>query len=413
MTQTHRAFERTPLGYVASYPSDAVEIRIERVRRMREDELSGEVTISCALPGIGNEDGHLHGPARLNMSGTQTRSTLAKYLAGRTNGARINWQEIIEWTCQQTLLAERTGDPVVCLRDIPEPLTPDALLPPLILGRSDTIFFGDGGAAKSYISLAAAASLHSGEPLLGITPTVTQRVLFLDWEWDGWEHRQRLKRLWPGDVLPDLLYRRCTGPLSGQVDNLRAQIAGEGVTFIVIDSVGCACDGPPEEARSALAFFDAVHSLNVGSLMTAHVNRSGDTDRPFGSTYFHNSARLTWYVKAQERGTDVLTVGLFNRKSSGGPKASPVGYEVSFTDDRTIITRRDPIDVPELAESLPARIRIAGALREGALTLVDLSEALDVPPDTVRKSLLRGEGHQFTRVTGSDGVTRWGLIYTS
>jgi hypothetical protein len=62
------------------------------------------------------------------------------------------------------------------------------LLDRIVLGQHPTIWFDDGGSFKSYMALGAAVAIHTGRgDVLGIAPTTTRRVAYLDWEFDAWE----------------------------------------------------------------------------------------------------------------------------------------------------------------------------------------------------------------------------------
>jgi hypothetical protein len=115
----------------------------------------------------------------------------------------------------------------------------------------------------------------------------------------------------------------------------------------------------------------------------------------------------------------VTTVGLFCKKSNTGPRSGPIGYRIAWrtsweqAGDRIEINRTDLRDIPDLADHVPLKFRIAQELRVGALTIADLAARLEVPMDSVKKALARGEPDRFVRVTGDDGVFRWGLAHAS
>jgi len=374
----------------------------------RSGDLKGQVTVTSNAPG---SDGLLH-RANLNLTSTAGRTALVKQLASRGKDQGVDWNALIEDACYLTIDAHRAGEPAVLLRNVERPVDAGWLLPPLVLGRLPTILFGDGGTAKSYLSLAAAISIHSGQELLSIKPTAQVNVAYLDFEFDAWEHRDRMRRL-VGEDMPGIVYVKCAGPLRDQVDRLQRVIREHGIGFVVIDSVGMACEGPPEEAQSALGFFDALRTLNVGALCVAHVNRSGDTDRPFGSTFWHNSARSTWYAKKQqEAASSTLTVGLFNRKSNTGPLSGPLGFTLAFDDHQTTIERTDLRDVPELAGNVPLKSRMIRALESGAMNYADLSTTLGVDATALRQVVSRSP-NLFARIPGLDGVLQIGLAAPS
>lgn len=311
------------------------------------------------------------------------------------------------------MVAFRAGQPALLLRDAREPEDAGHLLAPLLVGRMPTIWYGDGGSAKSYLALAAALTIHTGEPLLGLQPTAQRRVGILDYEMDAWEHRQRMAALIGDRELPDLVYVPCSRPLADDVDRLRRIIRDRDLGYIVVDSIALACDGPPEAAEVAGRFYGGLRELAVGSLLIAHVNRAGDTGRPFGSAFWHNGARLTWYVKREPSiGTGAVTVGMFNKKANTGPIAPPVGFSLGFAAGQTTIARTDVRHVEDFASHVPVKYRVQAEIASGAKTIAEIAAAIDAPPDTVKKAVdrdLRGDHPTFTRVLGPDSVYRIGL----
>jgi hypothetical protein len=192
--------------------------------------------------------------------------------------------------------------------------------------------------------------------------------------------------------------------LTNQVDRLRSILREHRTDVLLGDSVGLMTDGPPEDAASALAFMQAVNRLEVKTAWLAHVNRSGDTDRAFGSTFWHNSARATWYVKkVQETASTGLDVGLFNRKTNEGPLHGPIGLHIEFESERTVIRRTDIGSVPELASGMSVKERIAVTVRPGAQTIAVIAERTGLSVENVRKVVNRDLEHAtpvFIKVAG-------------
>src|SRR5206468_10312947 len=132
--------------------------------------------------------------------------------------------------------------------------------------------------------------------------------------------------------------------------------------------VGFGTAGPPEAAEYALAYCRAVRQIGVGSLQLAHINRSENGDqKPFGSSFWHNSARSTWFAKLASTTSNGqrLTVGLFNRKSNLTRLQPSVGFQFAFDDTHTTIQRVNLADVDDLAGQLPVWQRVAHILKAG------------------------------------------------
>jgi len=405
VTALLREFRDLPAtdGYALDVPEAATELRVERLRRER-GVLMGELTVSCGLPGTRSASGVLS-VADFNLSSAQVRRERASVLVERSQAPELDWPGLLEDFCQRVIVAERVGQPAVMLRDLPRPnpdedVEVDPGFP--LLRRHPVTLFGDGGSAKSYLGLYAASRLA----LAG------WRVLFADWEFSGEDHRDRLERIC-GPIMPELWYARCERPMTSESDRLRRIVREHRLDYLICDSIAFAADGPPEAAEVAAGYFRALRRIGVGSLNIAHTNRSETGDqKPFGSTFWHNGSRATWFVKLSDESTDRsrITVGLFNRKANTGRRSDPIGYSIAFDDERTTFTSVDVASTPDLAAKLPVWRRMAHLLGAGgAMTLVEIAGGLEEPVETVKKAAQRGDGKLFAKVIGADGIYRIGL----
>ena len=395
--------------YRLTWPApDHVMLDYDLLRQERSGDVTGEVTVRLEAPGLRD---HLH-QARVTLTGTRSRAELANQLAKRLAGP--DWPGIVEASSILVLRAYRAGAPAILLRDAVEPIGARELVPPLVLADLPVVINGDGGTGKSMLALALGVMVQTGQPIItGLETRARRNVALLDWEMSPWEHRERLRAI-TGEPMPDLVYVPCLRPLREEVDRLRRIARDRGIGYWIVDSAAPACGGEPESAEVALAFFGALRALGGGSLIVAHVTKNGDDGKPFGSAFWSNLARSTWYVrKQQEAESDVLNVGLFNRKANTSRLHAPLGLELRFRAERIEIHTTDVADTPELANALPVRARMLALLRTGARTQVDIAEALDVDLEAVRKATARGEGRSFVRVPGPDGIYRWGLIHAS
>jgi len=388
--------------YRAAVPECNIEARVTRLRYERH-ELHGELTVCCGLAGARVFDESTLSASTMNFSSAQARQMHGKRLADRAGtGTKVDWIGFLEELSVRLLAAERAGQPAVILsqvpRGIPEPVLMIDGYP--IYVRHHQIDFGNGGSAKSLYALWRAGQLEAqGE-----------RVGLFDWELDVVTHRQRLEQLFGANRMPSIRYVRCERPLVHEVDRLRRIIVDEELTFGIFDSVGFACDGPPEAAESALKYMQASRQLRIGGLHLAHVSKADTGDqRPFGSAFWHNSARSTWFVKGVKSEPGTCTIGLVNRKANLGPLQPPLAFTFTFTPERIDVAKIAASTVDELVEALPLWHRIKDALRSGPRTLVSLAEDLDVKPDTVKKTVQRKTA-LFARVLSDDGIQRIALV---
>jgi hypothetical protein len=384
--------------------------------QIHAERRTGDVTSEVLVYSGVNGSSALVSRSRLNLTSTRSREEIAKQLTGRLSG--LNWSVLLERTSWKVVDPHRMGRPAILLRDAKPPPGGTVLMRTpsggtLLLAKDRALGFGDGGNAKSLLGLAFGLSIHTGRPLVaGIKPTTTLRTALLDFEWNEIPHERRMRLLWGAGELPDLVYVACDaeGPLTHQVDRLRSIFNAYRIEYAIVDSVALACDGKPEDADVALRFFQALAQLEVGSFSLAHINRIGDEDKPFGSVFWHNSARATWFIKkVQEVGGKSLDLGLYQRKLNDGPLSAPFGLHLDFSADRTVISHTDLTAVPDLAARLTAKQRIIPTLFGGALTFEEIAEKTGIPEGTIRKTVDRSIGNPFTIITGDDGLQRVGL----
>ncbi len=369
--------------YRLSLPQVGVRFEVDRLRR-EHHELVGELCVRCDLPGARTVEGILN-IADFNFSSLRALQDRAKFLSTRANARDVDFTGLLEEFRQRVLGADRAGQPAVDLRTVERPdatqdmLTIEGLALPK---RHPTILFGDGGTCKSYIALFVAGRLAER----GLS------VALFDWELAGDDHRDRLERLF-GDGMPRILYARCERPLTFEIDRLRRIVRENAVDYTVFDPIAFACDGPPEAAEVAGRYFRAVRQIGGGgSLHVAHITKGENADKkPFGSAFWSNGARSTWYAKLAEGSadSDVLQIGLFNRKSNLGRLRPPLGFNIAFAEETTTFRRTDVADTPDLAGQLSVRQRMAHLLRHGAMAPEKISEEVDSDLETVKRTVRR------------------------
>lgn len=408
-------FQRLGEGhYRLEIPETSVVFDVDRLWRGRQRELCGEVVITCTLKGARTFDGNLFS-GQINLSDAYRRRDVCARLRQRANtGSQVDWEGLIDELSARIVKAEREGRPAQLLHTYDRP-TPDDIfnLEGIVLPkRHPSMLFGDGGAFKSYLGLYIAGWLGQQ----GV------RVLFADWELEGPDHRDRLERLF-GPKMPHVYYQRLHRPLVDEVDGIKREVDEQRIKYIVCDSVGYATNGAPESAEAAMGYFRAVRQLGIGSVHIAHITKGSKEDadptKPFGSTFWSNSARATWFVKRTESADERrFVVALYNKKANLGPLRPAVGLAIDFGADRTGIQRVDLADVDELAGSLPLSQRMKRALESGPRTLVSLADEFGAEDDPSRDRMVESMSREvrrkrkvFTKLTKTpDGVQRIALV---
>jgi hypothetical protein len=381
-----RIFEATGFSsYRMSVTKADIVFTVNRLRRERE-ELLGELIVTCPLAGARTVNGVLSS-GDFNLSSVQARATRAKHLAQRALTNDIDWEGWLHELCLSVLTAERTGQPAQLITDIPPNENGGEFdVMGLMLPRRDpAILFGDGGSAKSLFALYAS----------GILARQGELVMFCDWESSGPEHRDRFLALFPVDP-PGVLYVRCDRPLEIEQDRLRALALEHGITYAIFDSAAYGCKGAPESAEAAIGYFRAVRSLGtVGTLIVAHVTKAEEGDkRPFGSGFWHNSARSTWNMKRsnpEDDNSPDINVLISQRKCNQGRLRPPFAMCVTFGQATTVFTRTSAAAVPDFAMSLTLMQRVRAAVKYSPLGIEALrSEFPDQKPDTLLRIVRRG-----------------------
>jgi hypothetical protein len=401
-----RVFTNTGFSaYRMTAAKGSIVFDVTRLRRER-DELIGELVVRCDFAGARTHDGILSA-GDWNLSSVQARNTRAKHLEARAQTRDVDWEGWLQELAFRVLEAERTGHPAELLADIPIPPNGGELeAHGLVLPRRDpAILFGDGGSAKSLLSLAVACELVGQGEI----------VMYCDWEATGADHRQRLDLLYPSQP-PPILYTRCERPLVVEIDRLRAIALEHGVTYAILDRAAYGCQGAPESAEAAIGYFRGIRSFgNIGTLIIAHVTKAEDGDkRPFGSGFWHNSSRSTYHVRRSNPDDDGshIDVLLSQRKCNNGRLRSPFALQIHFG-ETILIHRSSPHHTPEFATSLTLMQRIRAAVSRQPLSKNAIQDALDgEKPDSIRRMIDKGvTARILTRLEGPDGKELIGLKY--
>lgn len=401
-------FERLDEGrYRLAIPECATTFEIDRLYRDRY-ALCGELLVTTQLKGARTFKGTLFSGA-VNLTDAYRRRDTIRLLEERSRAKDIDWAGLLDELQIQVVAAERSGSPPIVLRDASPPPPEEVYeLEGLALPKTlPAVLFGDGGTFKSYLALFVAGWLANQ----GV------KVLYVDFELNEGEHRGRLAELFGSD-LPRLFYKRYQRPMREEIDGIVRFIHEQSIGYVVVDSVGFAAAGNPEASETAIAYAGFVRRFGagVGSLHLAHVTKQSedapDPKYPFGSIYWHNFGRMTWFVK---RTTDTLSadsfsLALVHRKTNISHLRPPVGLEVAFSDGRIGIRRIDVASVDEFATKLKVGDRVAHALKGGLRTVAEIVAETNAKEDTVKKTLDRGRNSKFVCVTQTpDGIHRWGL----
>lgn len=407
--------ERSGLGYALLIADLATELRTGATVRSR-GEIHAELTISCGLPAIASQTGHLF-RGRFNFSAISTRTALAKHLNARTQGAGIDWAELLETLCVGILSAESEGAPFEDVGARPSRMSLGYLVDPLLPYGKPTILFGDGGVGKSFFAIAMAVSLVSGRTVIeGFTPRGQMAATYLDWETDADDIDERVKAVCAGiGIAPvSIRYRPASRPLADSIEAVARQMAEE-PGLLIVDSVGLA-QGMSSEgsdaADSALRFFAALRAVGSTSLSIDHVAKTGagqpgGAGKPYGSTYKTNIARSTWELR-QARTPDqdgTVHLGLFHRKANTMAKHRPIGLAMTFGPG-VVRWSREEVRPENLGGQTNVEM-VADALRAHPLTTREIAKETDLTEAVIRAVFSRYRDRFVKTRTGN-----WALLET-
>lgn len=378
-----------------------ISLYVNRVRRSSH-ELWGELTVSLTnghFPKARTVGSGVLSSADMNFSSITARNSRAKHLKERCGpeGDKLDWTGFIEELSIKAIETERTGEAAIVLADFPRPeggdddaWTFDGFR---LLKRHPTVLFGNGASGKSYYAMWLAGNLAKA----GIN------VLYCDWELAGDDHRNRLERLFQ-PVPRNVHYVRCNHPLRDQVDRFQRLLKHHQCQFIVCDSVGPASRAPSGryfDGDLGQEYFGLMRRFGIGSLHIAHPPKNTDDEKQatiIGSAFFGYLARSIWYIQAAENNPKgELAMGFYHHKLTTGAKTEPCAYKLIFEADRTYVKPTDLKANEELSAKLPLLERILQKLAPGSLTIKELSTFLDVPQNSIRKTITR-HGSKFVKL---------------
>lgn len=399
-------------GYVFSWAEYGIVIHVKHIHVHSAD---GRVTGQIYVEAI-TDDGIIliYPPTSCNFSADRTRKELAKSL--QTKNGKLPWPDMVEQLCYGVQERIRRGERVRELCTGTNAVAPEYIIHPLIVKNYANIIFGDPSSLKSTLAviLAQIVQLPWDDNPLGLTaPKRSIKAMYADWETDDatiqWQTTLLRNGHLPGIELA-LQYIPCSMPLAQSLDRLKEAVVEHDIELVVIDSLGLAAGGELKDTQSPLAFFGALRTLNVTSLVLAHNSKDRETKvrSIYGNQYFSAQARNIWEIrKQQEPGSNEVSIAMFHRKPP--PFAGvhrPLGFKLEFTADSMVIKPSDPKTVGEFLEQMGLKTQILEALRNGYMCTKDLADELDRPANQVKARCNEMKRQGLLVKHGND----WGLL---
>lgn len=393
-----KAFRRDGLGHVWDVADHDVQLRADYLSA-KSEEVHAEIAVT-------RRGRHLH-LARFNLSSSASRASLAKTLAGVTNGLEIPWPKLVENFCVSVLRTERQGEPTRYAQKA-DRRNLKYLVEPFIIEAKSNMLFAPGGSGKGMtcvgVSCAVAANLDSeiNVQLAGLG-VLGGRPFYFDWEEDFETFEDRLNAVAGGlgiDV-PQIPYRRMRGLASDHINEMARAISDEGATFGIIDSFSAAGGTVSDHTgwdTIAHRLFDALDQVpGMTWLIIDHV--TGDrlkdpSGKAYGSIQKMNRVRNAWEMRSeQEPGSPYVHMKFFHAKWNHTGRKKPVGILMEFSGQTgTVKFSAEDVAVDAEASSKPTTAdRMANELAKGPLSTGVLANSLNVPPASIRVELNRNK----------------------
>lgn len=393
---------------------------LSRVKEHRDGRTTGELKVVMS-----NSSPVILLQSSLNLLSPRSREAAAKDLDRKAPS--MDWDSILETLCTETLDAMRGGEPVQSLVvewEHTKLARPKYVVYPLVVGELPNCIFGDPGSLKSTMALVLSqvAMLCWRDNPLGLPPPQEPvRGLYLDYETDEDTMKYQMKRIGKGMKLDltQLTYRRCSVPLSSELDQICHHIEDSKAEMIIIDSLAMASGGEPKETESALRFFSALRQIKTATgrlvtpLILAHNAKDPEAKKKsiYGNQMYTAQMRNIWEaVSRSEPGDDVVDLVLFHRKPPPfGKFLKPLGWKFIFNDaaETIEIVESDPRTIGEFLERMSAGQRILVALKSGKLTAQELMTDLKLERSAVDTALSRLKRSKQVIKDGNF----WGLLY--
>lgn len=404
--------------FALAWESHGVAIGMERLLDTR-DGLRAEITVESTAAG------RVLGPTWLNILSDQSQTRFAGSCAKRVNGLNAEtWLAIVVQACAIVAKQYRAPTPTIDLSTVDTSGGVEYLIPGLVPLNETTVVYGDGESLKSMLVARMAASVHLGQPLpWEDRPTRTCPVLYLDWETNPVTVAGRLRRIAAGMVTstPSIHYRQCLRGLGDEMPSIREEVSKGKIGLVIVDSIGFAATGALVEDETARTCINLLRQIPATRLIVAHISaesarQTTGTTRPFGSAFFWNGMRSGIEVRRAEDASDPddIELGLFHRKANDGVHHKPIAMSVMFDGALGPIGfhQSDISETPDLAARTTISSRLRALLRKAhePVSTVDMAAEIDVPADTVSRTLRRmSDVVQVEQGGGYNKSATWGL----
>lgn len=387
---------KTPTSYGFAWPN-GVTATVTRIRE-HHDMVTGELEIKRNSQRY--NDPLVFGT--LNLSSMQTKQRLIGDLDKQCPDT--SWHDVISTIAGHILMGIREGEPVMAAGCEPIEARAKAAIRDvwqdgsLLVADNANLLYGEGGAGKTTLACCLGLLAQQGGigGTLGLEAVEQYNTLICDYEQTFQDINEMLQEVATGLIIkkeelsPEITvqYRRMYQAFPYEIDRIQRVVQELDIRLLIIDSLGSACGGEPENAGLILDYFNALRSLGITTLTIDHTNREGLL---FGSIYKFHQARSVWEIKKTQRpGENTLNVGLFHRKINRGKILKPIALKYTYDMDSVLIERLVPETVEGLMGAATTADLIAEVLTEqGPMTCRDIAAATGEAYPNITKTVNR------------------------
>lgn len=284
----------------------------------------------------------------------------------------------------------------VDLSTVPEPPPTPMLFGGRLAANYPNSLYGGGGQGKSLFALALASAAVAGKRFCGLD-LPNGPVLYLDWELsqDGQAHRAYQIARGLGLEAPPkgLLYLAPTNCLPKLIDQTADLIEREKPVLVIVDSMGPASGGSPEDAEETITLFNAIRRFGVSSLILDHQSKTqqGQDSRQktiFGSVYKFNLSRSVIQLERIASAPGELRLLLRHTKSNFGPYVDDLALLARFSRDTVKFEMVDQTTDPAYAKVATVAEKILSSLlNDGPATSECLADRINEALKTVKNQV--------------------------
>ena len=275
-----------------------------------------------------------------NLLASTLKTTFRKHMEERTEiyGVEFYWGNILQSCADGIIRAYREGEPAFTVGELTEFVPRDYAIKPLLFRGVPNLIWAQGGSGKSWFGLLFCVLVDKGMGAHGIKAK-QGRALYLDWEEEPDLFKQRVKAIHKGleinpDIQSGIVYKKMSGSLAGNIENIAKIVQRDNISFLVVDSVNASLSGSMNDDETIREYFNALNGLGITTLSIDHANKAGETTGKWqlgGSASKKQRARQVFELRRRrEPGIDSLDIVWYHEKGNDSRLGNPKAWKLSF-----------------------------------------------------------------------------------